>query len=209
YYRARWYDPQARRFISEDPIGLNGGINLYAYVENNPLNRIDPEGTNPGLIHAFQRIAQSPHTQRAISAIQRYGRQATNAMQRWWQQGQNVANTCSASSGKVATQAFDSFEAFKRAMGPAGQGLQWHHIVEQNPTNIAQFGQQALQNTSNLVKLNTTLHYQISGFYSSIRPDVTGSTNLTVRQWISGQSFEAQMKFGQNIVYKILNGTAP
>ena len=130
-------------------------------------------------------------------------------MQRWWQQGQNVANTCSASSGKVATQAFDSFEAFKRAMGPAGQGLQWHHIVEQNPTNIAQFGQQALQNTSNLVKLNTTLHYQISGFYSSIRPDVTGSTNLTVRQWISGQSFEAQMKFGQNIVYKILNGTAP
>ena len=44
YYRARWYDPQARRFISEDPIGLNGGINLYAYVGNNPVNRIDPWG---------------------------------------------------------------------------------------------------------------------------------------------------------------------
>ena len=41
---ARWYDPQARRFISEDPIGLNGGINLYAYVGNNPINRIDPFG---------------------------------------------------------------------------------------------------------------------------------------------------------------------
>ena len=44
YYRARWYDPQARRFISEDPIGLNGGINLYAYVGNNPINRRDPSG---------------------------------------------------------------------------------------------------------------------------------------------------------------------
>jgi len=41
---ARWYDPQARRFISEDPIGLNGGINLYAYVGNNPVNATDPSG---------------------------------------------------------------------------------------------------------------------------------------------------------------------
>jgi RHS repeat-associated protein len=44
YYRARWYDPQLRRFISEDPIGLNGGINLYAYVGNNPINATDPSG---------------------------------------------------------------------------------------------------------------------------------------------------------------------
>jgi RHS repeat-associated protein len=44
YYRARWYDPAARRFISEDPIGLNGGINLYAYVENNSVNFTDPMG---------------------------------------------------------------------------------------------------------------------------------------------------------------------
>jgi len=44
YHRARYYDPQARRFISEDPIGLEGGINLYGYVGNNPLNLIDPYG---------------------------------------------------------------------------------------------------------------------------------------------------------------------
>ncbi len=37
YYRARWYDPQQGRFISEDPIGLEGGMNFFAYVENNPV----------------------------------------------------------------------------------------------------------------------------------------------------------------------------
>jgi hypothetical protein len=44
YYRARWYAPQAKRFLNEDPIGLKGGINLYGYASNNPLNRIDPTG---------------------------------------------------------------------------------------------------------------------------------------------------------------------
>jgi RHS repeat-associated protein len=47
YYRARWYDPQVGRFISEDPIGLEGGPNLYGYVENDPLNAVDPEGLVP------------------------------------------------------------------------------------------------------------------------------------------------------------------
>jgi RHS repeat-associated protein len=44
YYRARWYDPQAGRFISEDPLALGGGINLYAYVKNDPVRFMDPSG---------------------------------------------------------------------------------------------------------------------------------------------------------------------
>ena len=36
-----------RVFISEDPIGLAGGINQFAYVGNNPLNRVDPLGLGP------------------------------------------------------------------------------------------------------------------------------------------------------------------
>jgi RHS repeat-associated protein len=47
YYRARWYDPQQGRFVSEDPIGLVGGINLFAYVENNPICFSDPSGLCP------------------------------------------------------------------------------------------------------------------------------------------------------------------
>ena len=46
YMRARYYDPEAGRFISEDPIGFGGGqVNLYAYVRNNPLGIVDPFGT--------------------------------------------------------------------------------------------------------------------------------------------------------------------
>jgi RHS repeat-associated protein len=44
YYRARYYDPVLKRFVSEDPIGLRGGRNLYAYVEANPINSSDPLG---------------------------------------------------------------------------------------------------------------------------------------------------------------------
>jgi RHS repeat-associated protein len=44
YYRARYYDPVRSRFVSEDPIGFVGGINLYVYVHNNPLVVRDPLG---------------------------------------------------------------------------------------------------------------------------------------------------------------------
>jgi RHS repeat-associated protein len=44
YVRARYYDPAIGRFISEDPIGLEGGINTYAYANNSPTNAGDPTG---------------------------------------------------------------------------------------------------------------------------------------------------------------------
>jgi RHS repeat-associated protein len=47
YNRARWYDPDLGRFISEDPIGLAGGINTYAFAGNDPINNDDPSGLVP------------------------------------------------------------------------------------------------------------------------------------------------------------------
>jgi RHS repeat-associated protein len=48
YYRARYYDPMEGRFISKDPISFAGGdINLYGYVQGNPLNHTDSLGLSP------------------------------------------------------------------------------------------------------------------------------------------------------------------
>jgi RHS repeat-associated protein len=43
-FRARMYSPALGRFMQADPIGAAGGINLYAYVNNDPLNLTDPRG---------------------------------------------------------------------------------------------------------------------------------------------------------------------
>lgn len=94
-------------------------------------------------------------------------------------------------------QGFRSFGAFKRAMGPAGEGMQWHHVVEQTPGSVARFGREALHNTGNVVRLDTAVHRQVSGYYSSIQPFTGGQT---VRQWLSTQSFEAQMQFGRQVL---------
>jgi len=44
YYRARYYDQNAGRFLSEDPDDFSSGPNFYAYVSNHPTDFIDPSG---------------------------------------------------------------------------------------------------------------------------------------------------------------------
>jgi RHS repeat-associated protein len=44
HYKARFYDPATGRFLQTDPIGLAGGLNLYAYAGGDPVNASDPSG---------------------------------------------------------------------------------------------------------------------------------------------------------------------
>jgi len=43
-FRHQWYDPATGRFLTQDPIGLAGGVNLYAYAASNPIAFSDPFG---------------------------------------------------------------------------------------------------------------------------------------------------------------------
>jgi hypothetical protein len=112
--------------------------------------------------------------------------------------GPSAAAPVAAGGAKAtAGQGYHSFSAFKRAMGPAGPGKNWHHIVEQTKGNVAKFGPETLHNTQNVVRLDAATHRQVSAYYSRIEWFTGGKT---VRQWLSTQSFEAQKQFGLQVL---------
>jgi RHS repeat-associated protein len=79
FSRARYYDPQVGRFISEDPIRFDGGLNFYQSVFNDPVDYTDPLGLKTtvccrplryvvgklGLKHCYISVSEhggKPHT---------------------------------------------------------------------------------------------------------------------------------------------------
>jgi hypothetical protein len=91
-------------------------------------------------------------------------------------------------------------------LGSAGEGKQWHHIVEQTPGNVERFGPHAIHNTENVIPLEEALHTRLSAFYSRKNVRITSSRHLTVRQWLSTQSYEAQRAFGLQAIENIKKG---
>jgi len=217
YMGARYYDPYIGRFLSVDPKAPNENdvhsLNRYSYGNNNPARFVDPDGHSPfdvgflvldvtklaiavyqgaGVSEAAIDVAFSvvgvaspvPATGQALKAA-KIAAQTINA----GQESVRAARGAAALGGR----GFESFSALKRALGPAGPGQHWHHIVEQTPGNLDRFGAQSVHNTQNVVRLDAGVHQQISGYYSSIQPFTNGQT---VRQWLGTQPFSEQAQFG-------------
>jgi RHS repeat-associated protein len=56
FYRARYVDPNAGRFLSEDPVRFSAGVNFYAYVKNEPIDFVDPFGFKCTQVTPWQEI---------------------------------------------------------------------------------------------------------------------------------------------------------
>ncbi|WP_426730883.1 Tox-REase-5 domain-containing protein [Myxococcus faecalis] len=111
--------------------------------------------------------------------------------------GEGGGSSSTPPAGPGGMKSYSSFKSFKRAMGPAGPGKEWHHIVEQTDGNVGRFGPKAIHNTENVVALDKELHMKVSAFYSSNQRISGGKT---VREWLRAQSYEAQREFGLNIL---------
>lgn len=100
---------------------------------------------------------------------------------------------------------FDDFkktsfmEALLKAYGAAGPGREWHHMVEQGGDNSTNFSPEQLQSTKNIIPLPGPVHDLVTAEYAS-EYDESGKS---VREWLSGQSFDDQYNEGVKILRKL------
>lgn len=96
---------------------------------------------------------------------------------------------------------FRSFREFKEYMGSAGEGNEWHHIVEQRLAENGRFPPEEIHNTDNIVKLPRDVHLCVNARMSSLR---RYSDGLIVRKWLERMSFEDQFDIGLGMIEECL-----
>ena len=91
----------------------------------------------------------------------------------------------------VHKKGYRSWSAFRRVLGKAEPGKEWHHIVEQSKTEI--FGSEWINNARNMIQLDIETHSKVSAYYSTKQVWTCGKT---VREWLNSKSFVFQRDFG-------------
>lgn len=102
---------------------------------------------------------------------------------------------------KNNTHSFHSFNTLKKFLGSPGQGMAWHHIVEQSQVGRrANFAPKRIHNTYNIVSIpsgRNSIHTKISSYYSSKQSFTNG---MIVRDWLAARNFEFQFLFGKTVL---------
>ena len=96
-----------------------------------------------------------------------------------------------------------AYRSFKRVNGPAGPGMDWHHLVEQQKSNVMKFGVDAIQNSDNLIRLDRNIHRKVTGHYNAAGPPGFSRN----RDYIQTLNFAEQREYSLTIMR--LNGWKP
>ncbi|MDR3507847.1 MAG: hypothetical protein P4L64_08120 [Caulobacteraceae bacterium] len=105
---------------------------------------------------------------------------------------------------------FSSFDAFKKAgfasgdlekyFGPAGDGWEYHHIVEQG-ANGAKIAPEVLNSPSNIIRIPKLLHEEVSAEFAKMT--YRGGRKMSVRAYHAGKSFEEQYQLGIDVLRSV------
>lgn len=228
YYRARQYSPEWGRFTQPDPIGYGGGANLYAYVYNDPLNLLDPEGLAAlnaiqagltvasfcpsvcgsifSLLDAGVSAGRGDYVGAGIS-VTAAGLGAFSDAGAWKLAGMGAIGAADALKASRSStlnpafqQGFSSHSDLVRYLGPAGEGRAWHHVVEQTPANITKFGAERVHNINNVVNLPHGSG-QLHNQISGFYSSLAPGGG-TIRSSLANKSFQEQYDFGVRTMQK-------
>jgi len=232
-FGARDYDPEIGRWTAKDPIGFAGGsAGLYEYVSNEPVNRIDPSGLQERYSGMMREYVENPTLAFAntvgagiatgVTALVAAPEIAMGCAARPGVCQSLAADLLNPNPGDlippVAPRAapalqglvdavdlpgYSSFRAAKANLGSAGPGRVFDHVVEQSQIGRSGLAPELIHHPFNLNPVGAEINQLKANYYSSIRPYTGGRT---VRDWLTGQSFEDQYEFGMEIVNRLQNG---
>lgn len=76
--------------------------------------------------------------------------------------------------------------------------MDWHHIVEKSQIAKSGFTPEQIHNTSNIIAVDHLTHMKITGYYNT--KSFRFTNGLSVREWLTGQSYETQYDFGIEVL---------